>query len=239
MDRRAADELARLPFIERVEPYHPSYRLEDELRGWLAQSEANPARPESPRRVNVLAFEWGADALGRVAARAEALGAKVASSPTDGQLVELWVDPDQLRQLVADDDVMWIDRWHAAEADMDLVRQDSGAAFIESNFNQLRAGRARRGDGRGHREHAPGLRRHHPAWQSRLAGQPRHQHLRHRLRQRQPRRRRQRAGPRPSGLPVPGHLRQQQLSRTASPTPSSSRPRPTSPPSRPTPGAAG
>jgi serine protease AprX len=140
MDRRVADELAGLPFVERIELYHPSYRLEDELRGWLAASEADPARPEVARRVNVLAFDWGADALGRIAARAEALGAKVASSPTDGQLVELWVDPDQLRQLAADDDVMWIDRWHAAEPDMDLVRQDSGAAFIQSNFNQCGQG---------------------------------------------------------------------------------------------------
>jgi serine protease AprX len=140
MDRRVADDLARLPFVERIELYHPSYRLEDELRDWLMAAEAGAARAEGPRRVNVLAFGWGPEALGPIAARAESLGAKVASSPTDGQLVELWVDADQLRQLAADDNVAWVDTWHEPGYDMNLVREDSGANFIESNFNQCGQG---------------------------------------------------------------------------------------------------
>ncbi len=122
-------QVAGLDFVERVEPYHPFHRLEAELRDWL-ESETGP--PEF--RVRVMAFEWGPEGKGRIRQAAEADGARVALDVPSGHIIELWVNRGQLQRLAAHDDVMWIDRWSAPENDMDLVRQDSGANFIETNF---------------------------------------------------------------------------------------------------------
>ncbi|HEV8580425.1 MAG TPA: S8 family serine peptidase [Thermoanaerobaculia bacterium] len=122
-------QVAGLDFVERVEPYHPSYRLEAELRDWLA-SENGPAE----FRVRAMAFEWGPEGKERIRQAAEADGARVALDVPSGHILELWVNRGQLQRLAAHDDVLWIDRWSAPENDMDLVRQDSGANFIETNF---------------------------------------------------------------------------------------------------------
>ena len=118
-----------LDFVERVEPYHPEYRLEKELRDWV-RSETGPAEV----RVRAMAFEWGPEGKERIRQVAEADGARVATWFPSGQILELWVDRDQLRRLAAQDDVLWIDRWSAPENDMDIVRADSGANWAETNF---------------------------------------------------------------------------------------------------------
>ncbi len=119
-----------LQFVGRVEPYHPSYRVEAELLDWLESAAARPAR----RRVNVVAFEWGARGKQRIVERAREIGAEVTAFRPSGHIVELTVDRDQLRAIAAHDDVMWIDRWTPAETDMDLVRQDAGTDWLENNF---------------------------------------------------------------------------------------------------------
>jgi serine protease AprX len=130
MDAATAAQVATFDIVERVEPYHPYHRLEPELRDWLASSSGAPER-----RVRVLAFEWGPEGKGRIREAAVAEGARVALEPPSGHILELWVDREQLRRIAAHDDVLWIDRWSPPENDMDLVRQDSGANFVETNFN--------------------------------------------------------------------------------------------------------
>jgi serine protease AprX len=121
--------VAGLDIVERVEPYHPGYRLEDELAAWLG-SETGPAE----MRVRVMAFEWGPEGKDRIRVAAEGDGARTALNTPSGHVIELYVDRGQLRRLAASDDVAWIDRWSAPENDMDLVRIDSGANFLETNF---------------------------------------------------------------------------------------------------------
>jgi serine protease AprX len=129
MSPDVATAVAAFDIVERVEPYHPAWRLERELRDWLSS-------PNGPAelRVRVSAFEWGPEAKERIRQAAEADGARVASFWPSGHVFELWADRDQLRRLAAHDDVLWIDRWTPKENDMDLVRQDSGANFIEANY---------------------------------------------------------------------------------------------------------
>jgi serine protease AprX len=129
MSPALAHTVAGLDIVERVEPYHPSYRLDAELEDWLA-SEAGPAE----MRVRVQTLEWGPEGKGRILQDAQAQGARAALNNPEGQILELWVDRDQLRQIAAHDDVLWIDRWSAPENDMDFVRTDSGANFIETSF---------------------------------------------------------------------------------------------------------
>jgi serine protease AprX len=124
-----AQTVRGLDIVERVEPYHPAYRLEAELEDWLA-SETGPAE----QRVRVMAFEWGPEGKERIRQAAEADGARTALNVPEGHILELVVTRDQLQRLAAHDDVLWVDRWSAPENDMDLVRTDSGANFIETNF---------------------------------------------------------------------------------------------------------
>jgi hypothetical protein len=126
MDPALVPSVARLAFVERVEPYHPAYRLERELRDW-ALAGTKGAR----LRVQVMAFEWGAGGKSRILATARAWGAAVAAWYPSGHILELWADPGQVLRLAAHDEVMWIDRWSAPEPDMNLVRQDSGADWLE------------------------------------------------------------------------------------------------------------
>ncbi len=135
LDPAAARALSELDFVERVEPYHPAYRLERELRGWaLAGGKAEP------RRVRVVVFEWGPAAKRRVMDAAASLGARVAQSWPSGHVLELFVTPAQLVRLAAHDDVQWIDAWTPSGDDMDLVRQDSGADWLEASHGQCGQG---------------------------------------------------------------------------------------------------
>ncbi len=127
-ERRRA--VAALEFVARVEPFHPAYRLERELRQWLETPGAAPARI----RVRALAFESGLAGKRRIAAAAAESGAEVMTMWPHGHIVELVVDRDQLRAIAAHDDVLWIDRWSAPENDMDLVREDAGTNWTETNF---------------------------------------------------------------------------------------------------------
>lgn len=125
--RRA--EVAALDMVERVEPYHPSYRIEDPLRRWL--DGRDPGRDRL--RLHVMALEWGADGKERIAEAATNLGATVVEKFPNGHVIDLLVDRAQLRAVAALDDVMWVDRWTPPGNDMDLVRQDSGAVWLEAN----------------------------------------------------------------------------------------------------------
>ena len=129
-------EVRSLEFVERVEPYHPSYRLEPELRSAL-ESEGDGL---ALVRVRVVTFEWGRAGKERVIEAAEALGAQVAAFWPSGHVVELWVGGAQLRALAAHDDVLWIDRWTEPGNDMDLVRQDAGSDWVETGFGYCGTG---------------------------------------------------------------------------------------------------
>jgi hypothetical protein len=137
--RTDADRLAEIrsfEFVERVEPYHPSYRIEPELR----QALLDEADGLAMTRVRVMTFEWGIAAKERVIEAAEAIGAQVAEFWPSGHVVELWVGADHLRALAAHDDVMWIDRWTPPGYDMDLVRQDAGSDWVETSFGYCGTG---------------------------------------------------------------------------------------------------
>jgi serine protease AprX len=127
MDPGLVPSVAQLAFVERVEPYHPAYRLEPELRDrFLAGNGAAV-------RVQVVAFAWGPEAKSRILAAARAVGARPALWYPSGHILELWATPAQIGALAAHDDVMWIDRWSPPEPDMDNVRQDAGTNWLETN----------------------------------------------------------------------------------------------------------
>ena len=126
LDPSLASVVEKLAFVERLVPFHPGYRLEQDLVEWL-DDDGDPEQ----LRVNAMSFGWGAGPKSRLARSAEAAGARIAQWYPSGHTLELWVTRDQLRSLAADDDFAWADRWSAPENDMNLVREDSGANWIE------------------------------------------------------------------------------------------------------------
>ena len=130
LDPTLVPALRTFEFVERVETYHPWYRIGPELRGWIDDR----GEIADEMRVRVVAFEWGPEAKGRIAEAAQGLGARIAASWPSGHVLELWVTPDQLRQIAGHDDVMSIDRWTPPSSDMDLVREDAGVDFVEANL---------------------------------------------------------------------------------------------------------
>ncbi|HET9316097.1 MAG TPA: S8 family serine peptidase [Vicinamibacteria bacterium] len=129
MDPALVSSLAQLDFVERVAPYHPAYRLEPALRDWAL---ANADDGDAARRVRVVAFEWGAAGKERILEDSRPLGVRLAAWDPSGHILELWVTPDQLRRVAAHDEVMWVDAWTPDSDDMDLVRTDSGANWLET-----------------------------------------------------------------------------------------------------------
>lgn len=144
IDPQRLDAIRALDFVERVEPYHPWYRLDAPTRGWLTEPVADEAAAAEVRRVNVLALEWGPGGKQRVIDAAHAIGATVANFQKASHVFELWVDRAQLRAVAAHDDVMWVDFWGEPETDMDLVREDAGVNWLETNTG--RCGQGVRGE---------------------------------------------------------------------------------------------
>ncbi len=138
-----AAALAGLDFIERVEPFHPSYRLSWEVRDWLSGASAGPdadGSSDDRKDLRVTAFEWGPSGKERIVARARHLGAEVLSAWPNGYVVELRLTRDQARALAALDDVAWIDPKGVPGKDMDIVRQDNGLSWLESNYGYCGTG---------------------------------------------------------------------------------------------------
>ena len=126
--------IASFDFVERVEPFHPGYRMEPALRDWSDGAGLEPAVRDGAGRVrlNVMTFGWGEVAKTRLASAAPTLGVEVARWVPSGQILEMWVPRERLAALAGHPDVAWIDRWSPPENDMDLGRIDSGADWLES-----------------------------------------------------------------------------------------------------------
>ncbi len=128
MDAEARAEVAALPFVRWVGPYHPAYRLEPFLRESCAE-----ARRLAPReRYNILVFEAGPEGKARVAAKLRALGAKVGHASAGKFLLDATLTPEQLYAVAAWDEVEFIDRYSPLELDMDNVRELGGANYVET-----------------------------------------------------------------------------------------------------------
>ncbi len=140
--------VANLPYVRWIGPYHPAYRLEEtlvaELTTWAsglaractvapAGHETRAAlRPDRSRgtRYNILVTDPARKPA--VAARIESLGGVVDQPDAGKLLLSATLSLDQLARVACYDEVVFIDRWGPLEADMDIVREISGADYIET-----------------------------------------------------------------------------------------------------------
>lgn len=126
MSAATAAAVAGLPFVRWVGPFHPAYKLEDEL---LAQFRAGTL---APRRYRIEVGAWGPSEKHVARERLEALGGTVTGWWDESYHFEADLTPAQLVEVAHLSEVHGVDRWSAPEPDMNNVRVLFGANYIES-----------------------------------------------------------------------------------------------------------
>ena len=127
MDVTTRTAVEALPFVRWTGELHPAYKLEEHAR-------ANLASLPLDQIYNVQVFEKGPAQKGIVAARIRAIGGVVMREDSGAFLLRAKLAPSELVQVAGWDEVHFIDRWGPYEADMDIVREGSGANFVESTL---------------------------------------------------------------------------------------------------------
>jgi serine protease AprX len=136
LDPDLVDEVRALPFVRAVTPFHPAYKVEEELRAEIETGFA----PSEPVTVNVLTLVRGADGQAPVLELVRSLGGTVESVSEPTYLVTVTLPRANLAELARSDAVQWIDRWSPPEEDMDIARNFHGASYVESVGNYLGQG---------------------------------------------------------------------------------------------------
>lgn len=122
----AASRIAREPFVRWVGPYQPAYKLDEQILSDV-RSGSVPTR-----RYVIQVLESGPEMKATVAGRIEALGGTVHQRIPDGYLFEATLTSGQLLQVVAMDEVFWVDLWGLPETDMNNAREIGGGNFIRT-----------------------------------------------------------------------------------------------------------
>lgn len=128
MSRQVQSQVAALPFVRWVGPYHPAYRLEEVLLDELTQS----SPPQSTRRYHIQVVKAGEHQKNIVADRIRAMGGTIDALNPGGFLLDATLEPDQLLEVVRMDEVFYVDRWLPRRLYMNNVRQDGGANDVEA-----------------------------------------------------------------------------------------------------------
>ncbi len=128
MDAATREKVEALPWVRWVGLYHPIYRLDPEIAVELGEGKLGHAR----YRIQVL--ERGPAQKAVVAGRLLDSGATIDAQIPDGFILEATLDEEQLSQVVTYDEVLYVDRWSAPEDDMNLIRIDGGANWLETNY---------------------------------------------------------------------------------------------------------
>ncbi len=147
-------QVAGLPFVRWVGPYHPAYKLEE----GLAEAVLEPVPSLPTRRYHIQVTGGGEAAKTVVAARVRELGGVVDGLRGSGPLLDVTLTPRQLRRIVHLDEVFFVDRWLPPRSYMDNVRIDGGADAVESVAGFT-------GNGVRAEVMDTGLRTDHQAWQ--------------------------------------------------------------------------
>ena len=126
MDASMSQAVQALPFVRWVGPYHPEFRLDEEILAGLATGDLGVAK------YNVMVFERGLDQKAIVAQKISAIGGTHDPVHPEGFLIEAVLSPEELVTVAGFDEVQWIDRWGEPEPDMNIVRDFGGANYVET-----------------------------------------------------------------------------------------------------------
>lgn len=127
MDLATLRDVRELPFVRSVTPFHPAFKLEEELLESIA------ARQQGEVSVNVLTTRrYGHDP---VIAWVESNGGTVEHVERETYFMTVKVRYDQLPGLAGLDAVQWIDRWSAGEEDVNIAKAFHGAEYAAQPEN--------------------------------------------------------------------------------------------------------
>lgn len=130
------EQLRKLPYVRWVGDYHPAYRLEP----FIYENVLTTPGDSTPRRYSIMMVEPGPLMKNDVAAEVAAIGGFVDKNTPNGYLIEATLTPDQLRRIVAMDEVVYVDHWMPPVDYMDNVRTVGGANDVETVAGYTGAG---------------------------------------------------------------------------------------------------
>lgn len=126
MTAEQAKQVSELPFVRWVGPFHPAYKLENEI----LQEMRNGFVPT--RRYNIVVGEWGPEQKAPLVAMIQQMDGTIHSAVDEGWKVSATLNQDQLLGVIHSSLVLGIDRWGAPQTDMDKVRTVMGANYLET-----------------------------------------------------------------------------------------------------------
>jgi hypothetical protein len=132
MSEEVREAVENLPFVRWVGPYHPAYKLEEELVERLSAPPVPGVAQLTSPRYSIMVLARGADTQQLVAEEIKRLGGTVDLTTEQGFRLEASLDDGQLLEVARLGEILFVDRWTAPEDDMNIVRQISGADFLES-----------------------------------------------------------------------------------------------------------
>ncbi|NOX58179.1 MAG: S8 family serine peptidase [Planctomycetes bacterium] len=130
MDPASVPDVAAMPFVRWVGPYHPDYRLDDQVLERLVGS----GKTIPTARYRIMVFDSKIGQQFEVADWIGARGGDVHVVDDVSFLLEATLSIEQLAALVTLDQVAFVEPWSAPRTRMDIARSNtiSGADFVES-----------------------------------------------------------------------------------------------------------
>lgn len=128
MDPARVAAVLSLPFVRWVGPYEPAYKIDPEI---LAEvTTRNASLP--PERYHLETFARGPEEKALLARDVRAAGGEVVEAIPHGFILDAMLTLDQIVAIARSEHLAWLDRWSPPGNDMDLVRQQDGADYVES-----------------------------------------------------------------------------------------------------------
>src|SRR6185436_19433678 len=87
------------------------------------------------QRYNIQTYHYGPAQKNQLVNRIVAIGGRIDQNVPEGYTIQATLTPQQLQEVSTFNQVFYIDVWGPMEQDMDIVRQTSGANYIEGLGN--------------------------------------------------------------------------------------------------------
>ncbi len=121
--------VAAQPFVRWVGPYEPGYKIEP---GVLSEITASASCASTTRRYHLQTFRPGPAEKALLASEVVSAGGTVVLDPPHGYRLDAVLSLEQVVRIARSEHLLWLDRWSPPENDMDIVREQDGADYIES-----------------------------------------------------------------------------------------------------------
>lgn len=128
MDEKTRQQVASLPFVRWVGEYSPAFKIDETILPALLEQRL------AKDRYNIMMLRRGGASQRAFGERVSKIGADVGRMTPQGFRVEAELTAEQLLTVLADPEVMFVDRWSPPENDMSVVRTVGGANMIETTL---------------------------------------------------------------------------------------------------------